>query len=152
MHTWFESKIRYDKVMENGVNKKVTEPYLFDALSFTEAEARTIEELHPFISGEFTITNINRASYSEFFPSETGDRYFKCRLAFITVDEKSAKEKKTRTNVLVQADNLQEAKDRLVEGMKGTMADYVIEMVKETDIMDVYPYSSEPEKGENKES
>ena len=54
MHTWFECKIRYEKVMENGMNKKVTEPYLVDALSFTEAEARIIEEITPYISGEFT--------------------------------------------------------------------------------------------------
>lgn len=65
MHTWFECKIRYEKVMENGMNKKVTEPYLVDALSFTEAEARIIEEITPFISGEFTVSDIKRANYSE---------------------------------------------------------------------------------------
>ena len=68
MHTWFECKIRYEKVMENGMNKKVTEPYLVDALSFTEAEARIIEEMTPFISGEFTVSDIKRANYSELFP------------------------------------------------------------------------------------
>ena len=70
MHTWFECKIRYEKVMENGMNKKVTEPYLVDALSFTEAEARIIEEITPYISGEFTVSDIKRANYSELFPSE----------------------------------------------------------------------------------
>ena len=65
MHTWFECKIRYEKVMENGMQKKVTEPYLVDALSFTEAEARIIEEMTPFISGEFTVSDIKRANYSE---------------------------------------------------------------------------------------
>ena len=70
MHTWFECKIRYEKTMENGMNKKVTEPYLVDALSFTEAEARIIEEMTPFISGEFTVSDIKRANYSELFPSE----------------------------------------------------------------------------------
>ena len=68
MHTWFECKIRYERVMENGMNKKVTEPYLVDALSFTEAEARIIEEMTPFISGEFTISDIKRANYSELSP------------------------------------------------------------------------------------
>ena len=67
MHTWFECKIRYEKTMENGMNKKVTEPYLVDALSFTEAEARIIEEMTPFISGEFTVSDIKRANYSELF-------------------------------------------------------------------------------------
>ena len=79
MHTWFECKIRYEKVMENGMNKKVTEPYLVDALSFTEAEARIIEEMTPFISGEFTVSDIKRANYSELFPSEeeAADRWMK---------------------------------------------------------------------------
>lgn len=82
MHTWFECKIRYERVMENGMNKKVTEPYLVDALSFTEAEARIIEEMTPFISGEFTISDIKRANYSELFPSDeaSADRWFKCKL------------------------------------------------------------------------
>lgn len=129
MHTWFEGKIRYEKVAENGMNKKVTEPYLVDALSFTEAEARFIEEVTPFIAGEFTVTDIKRANYSEIFPSdeEAADKWYKCKLYFITIDEKSGAEKK------------------LDEGMKGTMADYVIASVAETAIMDVYPYQAKAE-------
>ena len=138
MHTWFECKIRYEKVMENGMQKKVTEPYLVDALSFTEAEARIIEEMTPFISGEFTVSDIKRANYSELFSSdeESADRWFKCKLIFITLDEKSGAEK--------QAADLRDAVKKLDEGMKGTMADYQIGSVAETAIMDVYPYSSEP--------
>lgn len=145
MHTWFECKIRYEKTMENGMNKKVTESYLVDALSFTEAEARIIEEMTPFISGEFTVSDIKRANYSELFPSEedTADRWFKCKLFFITLDEKSGAEKKTSTQVLVQAADLRDAVKKLDEGMKGTMADYKIASVAETAIMDVYPYSAE---------
>ena len=136
MHTWFECKIRYEKVMENGMNKKVTEPYLVDALSFTEAEARIIEEITPYISGEFTVSDIKRANYSELFPSEedAADRWFKCKLFFITLDEKSGAEKKTSTTVLVQASDLRDAVKKLDEGMKGTMADYVIASVAETAI------------------
>ena len=145
MHTWFECKIRYERVMENGMNKKVTEPYLVDALSFTEAEARIIEEMTPFISGEFTISDIKRANYSELFPSdeESADRWFKCKLIFITLDDKSGAENKTSTQVLVQAADLRDAVKKLDEGMKGTMADYQIASVAETAIMDVYPYSAE---------
>ena len=145
MHTWFECKIRYEKTMENGMNKKVTEPYLVDALSFTEAEARIIEEMAPFISGEFTVSDIKRANYSELFPceEEAADRWFKCKLVFITLDEKSGAEKKTSTQVLVQAADLRDAVKKLDEGMKGTMADYQIASVAETAIMDVYPYSAE---------
>ena len=145
MHTWFECKIRYERVMENGMNKKVTEPYLVDALSFTEAEARIIEEMTPFISGEFTVSDIKRANYSELFPSdeESADRWFKCKLIFITLDDKSGAEKKTSTQVLVQAADLRDAVKKLDEGMKGTMADYQIASVAETAIMGVYPYSAE---------
>ncbi|KAA6333083.1 hypothetical protein EZS27_018467 [termite gut metagenome] len=142
LHTWFECKVRYDKVMENGMNKKVTEPYLVDALSFTEAEARIIEEITPFISGEFTVADIKRANYSELFTNEqdTADRWFKCRLLFITLDEKSGVEKKTATQLLVQATDLHDAVKNLDEGMKGSMADYQIASVIETAIMDVFPY------------
>ena len=157
MHTWFECKIRYEKTMENGMNKKVTEPYLVDALSFTEAEARIIEEMTPFISGEFTVSDIKRANYSELFFSEeeAADRWFKCKLTFITLDEKSGAEKKTSTNVLVQASDLRDAVKKLDEGMKGSMADYIISSMAETAIMDVYNYvtdSADNEFPDNKEN
>ncbi len=97
MHNWFECSIRYEKVAENGMNRKVTEAYLVDALSFTEAEARIIEEMNPYINGVFTVSGVKRAGYSELFPSEedAADRWFKCKLFFITLDEKSGAEKKT---------------------------------------------------------
>ena len=120
MHNWFECKIRYEKVAENGMNKKVTEPYLVDALSFTEAESRIIEEITPFISGEFTVSDIKRANYSELFfcEDDEADKWFKCKLYFITLDEKSGAEKKTATNVLVQAADLKDSIKKLDEGMK----------------------------------
>jgi hypothetical protein len=147
MHNWFECKIRYEKVAENGMNKKVTEPYLVDALSFTEAESRIIEEMTPFISGEFEVAGVAKANYNELFPSEeeSADRWFKCKLWFITLDEKSGAEKRTASNVLVQASDLRDAIKKLDEGMKDTMADYVIASVSETAIMDVYPYEAEPD-------
>ena len=142
MHTWFICTIKYEKTMENGLEKKVAESYLFDSLSFTESEGRCIEEMTAFISGEFTVSDIKRANYSEVFFSQedAADRWFKCRLMFITLDEKSGVEKKTSTNVLVQAADLRDAVKKLDEGMKGTMADNQIASVSETAIMDVYPY------------
>lgn len=144
MQKWFECSLKYDKVMENGKEKKVTELYLVDALSITEAEARLIEEMTPFISGEFQCKGIKEAKYSEIFFSEeeSADRYFKCKLLFITLDEKSGKEKTTSTQILVQAADLRDAVGKLDEDMKGTMADYRIASVSETKIMDVYPYES----------
>ena len=138
---WFECKVSYEKMMENGVPKKVTEPYLVDALSFTEAEARIIEEMKPYISGEFTVTDIKRAKLAELFFNETGDRYYKIKVFFITLDEKSGAEKKTAIQTLAQASDLKEAISVLEEGMKGSMADYTIGAVTETMIMDVFPYS-----------
>lgn len=154
MHNWFECKIRYEKMLENGTTKKVTEPYLVDALSFTEAEARIIEEMTPFMTGEFTVSDIKRARYSELFESEeeSADRYFKCKLIFVTLDEKSGAEKKSSSMVLVQAADLRDAVKKLDEGMEGTMADYQIAAVTETAIMDVYPYGAEEEeKAESEE-
>lgn len=143
MHNWFECKVSYEKMMENGMQKKVTEPYLVDALSFTEAEARIIEEIRPFITGEFVVTDIKRARLSELFFNETGDRFYRIKVQFITLDEKSGAEKKTSAQMLAQASTLKEAINVLDEGMKGTMADYVIASVAETAIMDVFPFSAD---------
>ena len=130
--------------MENGMIQKVTESYLVDALSFTEAEARIIEEVTPFITGEFTVSDIKRANYSELFVSdeEAADRWFKCRVFIITLDEKSGAEKNASSFVMVQGADLRDAVRKLHEGMKDTMADYQIGAVTETAIVDVYPYGS----------
>ena len=142
MHNWFECKVSYMKMMENGMQKKVTEPYLVDALSFTEAEARIIEEIRPFITGEFTVTDIKRARLSELFFNEQGDRFYKIKVYFITLDEKSGAEKKTAAQMLAQASTLKEAIAVLEEGMKGTLADYVIASVAETQLMDVLGFDA----------
>ena len=143
MYNWFECKIKYDKMLETGMQKTVTEPYLVDALSFTEAEARIIEEIKPFISGEFSVSDIKRVKYSDSFFNETGDRYYKARLHFITLDEKSGAEKKTAVNMLVQASELKEAVEIVETEMKKPMIDYAFASVTETAIMDVFPYTGE---------
>ena len=145
MSTWFECVIKYDKVQENGMEKKVSESYLVDAISFTEAEARIIEEMKPFISGDFLVSGIKRSNISELFFDETGDKWFKCKVNFITLDEKSGAEKRTASYMLVQAQDLQKALENLLEGMKGTMADFEIAAINETPIMDIYPYAAEDE-------
>ncbi|MBR3950300.1 MAG: DUF4494 domain-containing protein [Bacteroidaceae bacterium] len=141
MVNYFLSTVRYEKTMENGLNKTVSEQYLFDALSFTEAEARTIEELKPYISGEFSIPQIVKPRISELMLSEdvSADRYYKIKVSFITLDEKSGAEKKTNSFILVQASDFKNAYDRFIEGMKGTMADYEIVSIVETQILDYYP-------------
>lgn len=139
MAIWFECKVRYDKTMENGVVKKVNEPYLVDALTFTEAEARIIEEITPFISGEFTISAVKKTKISEIFWDQTGDRYYMVKVSFITLDEKSGAEKKTSSFILTQASDLEGALANFIENMKGTMADFEIASIAETPLMDVYP-------------
>lgn len=138
MNNYFLVKVRYDKMMDNGTQKTVTEPYLVDALSFTEAEARITEEITPFAS-EFTVSAISRYKISESFLGE-GDRYYRCKLEYITLDEKSGSEKKQGVFFLVQARTIEEARNTIVDGMKKTMIDYDIVKIEETKIMDVFLY------------
>lgn len=140
MALWFETAVSYDKMQENGAVKKVTEKNLFDALSFTEAEERTIQELTPYISGEFTVKAVKKTKISEiFFDPLAEDRFYLVNVAFITIDEKTAAEKRTVTQILVQATDFDCAVASFKEGMKGTMADFEIVSVAETPYMGVYP-------------
>lgn len=138
MANWFECKVSYDKLQENGAAKKVNEPYLVDALSFTEAEARITEEQRPFISGEFSVAAVKRTKISEIFFYEGADRFYMVKVAFITIDEKSAVEKRTISQILVQASDFKEALENFTKGMATTMADYEIVSISETPLMDVY--------------
>ena len=145
MLNWFECKIKYEKTVEEGKIVKVNEAYLLDALSFTEAEARINEEMKPFISGEFIVSNIRRARINELFTNENGDKWYRSKVYFISLDEEKGIEKRTACTMMVQANNVKEAWDGLQEGMKGTMADYEIASITETTILDVYPFAA-PEK------
>lgn len=139
MAIWFECKVRYDKMQDNGSVKKVNEPYLVDALTFTEAEARIIEEQTPFISGEFTVSAVKKTRISEIFWDESGDRFYMTKVNFITLDEKTGVEKKSMSYILVQAGDFSSALENFQKGMKGSMADYEIASIAETPLMDVYP-------------
>lgn len=152
IHTWFQCKIRYDKTVESGMTKKVSELYLVDALSFTEAEARIIEEMSPFVSGEMQVSAIARANYSEFFASDSpeDDIWYKVKASWITLDEKSGKEKKSAWYALVESNSTANAEAHFRDRMQGTLGDYTIESVSETQIIDVYPYVLEKETDENR--
>lgn len=138
MSNWFECKVRYDKLMDNGVVKKVTEPYLVDALSFTEAEARIIEEQTPYISGEFSVSAVKRSKISEIFRDDSADRWYLAKVAFITIDEKTAVEKKTVSQILVAGSDFKGAYSNFLDEMKSTLADYELVSLAETPLMDVY--------------
>ena len=141
---WFICKIRYEKTLEDGLQKRVTEQYVVDALSFTEAEARIIEEMSSYINGEFEVWEIDRAMFKEIFFSEDhmADKWYKSKLQFITIDEKTEKEKRTNVYYLVQGNSLENARKNIDEVMGGTMIDYVISAVSETTIMDVFEYAA----------
>ena len=145
IQNWYECKLSYRKVMENGLEKNATESYLVDALSFAEAENRVIEYFRPFVSGEFLVNAVGRKKYSEVFfnDSDAADLWFHAKLMFVTLDEKSGAEKKTASYMLVQAADIREAIKHLDAQMRGTLCDYVIAEMKETAIKDVLRYEAE---------
>ena len=147
---WFETKVRYEKTMDDGLQKKLTEQYTVDALSFTEAEASIIEEMKVYISGDFEVTDIKMASYNEVFFSDadSDDRWYKAKLQFITIDEKTEKEKRTNNYFLIQAGTLPQAVKFIGEFMGTTMINYVIASIQETQIMDVFEHKAQPIKQE----
>jgi len=141
---WFETKIKYDKTMEDGSIKPVPETYVVDALSFTEAEERITEEMSAYVSGELDVKGIAEASYKEIFFSDldSADKWYKAKLQFITLDEKTEKEKRASVYYLVQAANFMQAVKNIEEVIGSTMIDYVISSVAETTIMDVFEYAT----------
>ncbi|KAA1245043.1 DUF4494 domain-containing protein [Aquimarina sp. RZ0] len=138
--TWYECKVKYRKINDTGVQKVVTEPYLVDALSYTEAETRINEEMAAYISEEFKITNIKVANFAEIHPFENSDRWFKSKVSLIAYDEESGKERKTNLYLLVQANDVKEAFDNTNGMMKDSTGDYTIPAITESPIMDVFPY------------
>lgn len=155
MANWFECKIKYDKLQENGTSvKKVTESFLVDALSFTEAEARIIEEREPYMSGEFSVTAVKRTKIAEIFydDSDAADKWYQVKWLITTLDDKAAAlgkpavEKKVSVLSMVQAADFRSALDTFMDGMKNTLADFEIAAINETTVLDVYPVKLPSEK------
>lgn len=140
MNTWFECKLKYEKVNEVGKFVTVTESYLVDALSHAEAENRIIEEMKPFISGEFAVASVRRKRISELFPNNAGEKWYDAKVAFISLDEEKGIEKRTTVCMMAQGYDIEDGIQTIKEGMSGSMADYEITGIKETSIMDVYVY------------
>ncbi|RRJ91372.1 DUF4494 domain-containing protein [Flavobacterium macacae] len=139
---WYECKVKYRKLQETGEQKLVTEPYLVDAISYTEAEKRINEEMGAYVSEEFKITNIKVCNYAEIHPFENADRWFRSKVSLVSFDEESGKERKANMYLLIQANDVKEAYDNTVNVMKDTMGDYTIPAISESLIMDVFPYFS----------
>ena len=144
MQNLFECKVKYTKTDENtGKEKKVTETYLIDAVSFTEAESRLYKEMEMMISGEFIVTGIRKANYTDIFPFDDGDRWFKSKISYVSVDEDAGKEKKVSNQILVLANDVKDAWDKIHESMKGMTVDYEINAIAESPILDFFPYFKE---------
>lgn len=150
MNNWFECKIKYEKVDEKGKSRKVSELYLVDALTFSEAEARISKLIAPYISGEFSIVGMKKAGINEIFPNEEGDRWYKCKMSFISIDEVNAVEKKINTNVLVLGSSVNDGLANLDKAMKDSMADYEVTSIAVTQIMDIFPYTVEETEAKDK--
>ena len=161
---WFECKIKYEKVMEDGLQKQVVEQYVVDALSFAEAEQRITEQMSQYISGEFEVADVKKAAYKEVFfddDNAASDRWYKAKLDFITIDERTEKEKRSRVTYLVQA-NVGEtqlvdvfeytAEDKAAELMARMAEDVKDASLKVEDIVDRYVKTATPALGEQSET
>lgn len=148
MSTWFECKAKYQKTDQNGKEKMVTEPYLVDAVSFTDAEKRINELLAPYITGEFKVTNIKIANFSELIPNEACERWYKCKVTFIGYNEEKGTETKTSTYMLVQANTVKQAFEFVENSMKGSVSDFEIPSIMESPLKDVFPFFENGEKPE----
>lgn len=135
---WFECRVSYDKVQENGTIKRITEAYLVEADNFTEAEDSITKAMQPYISGDFTVSAVRRRNYDNVIESGEGDYFYRVKLIIITIDEKTAAEKKNNLFLLVQADDLETALADVKDYMRGSVEDWNLHTITETSILDVY--------------
>lgn len=144
MKNWYECKVRYEITTDSGSTKRVTESYLVDALSCTEAEARVIKEVDSYAGGTLNVLSVKKTNYKEVFLSSLSyPRFFKMKVAFITLNEDSGEEIETNNFLLVEASDLRSSLDRLDELMKGALADYSVKSISETNIMGVFLHKEE---------
>lgn len=143
MSTFLEVTVKYGRVNENGQEKKVTETYLVDAVTFGEAETKIYKEMEGLVSGEFRIMKMQRTNLAEIIPEIVGDRWYKVKVTFITFDETTGKAKRLSQFVLVFAETAKDANDRVIEAMKGMMAEFEITSISESNIVDIFQYESE---------
>ncbi len=143
MKIWFNCKAKYQKENEDGIVKNVTEPYLIDAFSYTEAESRIYEVLENMISGEFAITQITKTNLTDVFHFEGCDIWYKCKIVYYVSDGESEKEKKISNFMLVSAENVKDAFEKLNESLNNMLVTFVIASIVESPIVEVFPYNSE---------
>lgn len=140
MNSYYTVKVKYIKQMEDGALKRVTEPYLLDAVSFTDAEARIYKELGQMIRGEFLVTGVAKTDYADIFHYEDYDTWYKCKVTYVSVDADSGKEKKISNNFLVTANNVKQAYERIEESLKSMLVSFHIPKIEESPLIDIFPY------------
>lgn len=141
MNNWFTVKVKYTKQLEDGRLKRVTEPYLVDSVSFTDAEARIYEEVGQNVQGEFLITGISKTEYADIFYYDDSDVWYKCKLTYVSIDGDEGKEKKISNNFLVTASNVKEAYDRIQESLSDMTVTFEVPSIMITSIVEVLPYN-----------
>ncbi|MGM0619861.1 MAG: DUF4494 domain-containing protein [Bacteroidota bacterium] len=141
MQTWFECKVKYTKVTESGKEQTVTENFLLDAISFTDAETRITKQMQEMVKGEFSVTDIKKSRIGEVFPYDIGEWWFKATINLVTIDEEAGKEKKLRTYYLIMADDIKQALERLDESLSYLVIPYVVSALAVSTIVDVFPYN-----------
>ena len=146
MMNYIETKIRIDRMQEDGTTKLVTESYLVDATSFTEAEARITEEMTPYIRGAFSVSAVKKSNISEIFNAENAERLYRCKINIVVLDERTGQEKRTACHILVGAACFDGAIATLKDGMRGSLSDYEIASISESDIKEVYFFTTKQNK------
>lgn len=146
MNSWFTVKVKYTKQLDNGTFKRVTEPYLLAAMTFTDAEARIYEELANSIRGEFNVTGISRTEIHDIFAYDDGEWWYKVKVKYDNMDGSSDKPKKVTQNFLVEANSVKQAYERIQECLKDLMADYEIPSITVSPIIDIFPFSENLDK------
>ncbi|MDD2984189.1 MAG: DUF4494 domain-containing protein [Crocinitomicaceae bacterium] len=146
MNNWFTVKVKYTKQLENGDFKRVTEPYLLAAMTFTDAEARIYEELGAVIRGEFSVTTISRTDFHDIFHYDDSDTWYKCKITYEGATEDSDKPKKVTQNFLITAHSVKEAYERMQESLSTLMVDFMIPSITVSPIVDIFPYNEELDK------
>lgn len=141
MQTWFESKVKYMKTSESGSEAMVTENFLLDAVSYTDAETRIIRQMQQMVKGgEFQIVDIKKSRIAEVFQYDDGEWWFKATINLVTVDEEAGKEKKIKAQYLIMADDIKEALARLDESLEYLVIPFVASALAVSTIVDVFPY------------
>lgn len=143
MNSWFTVKVKYTKQLENGTFKRVSEPYLLAAMTFTDAEARIYEELGSSIRGEFQVTGIARTDLHDIFQYDDAEQWFKCKVTYDRIDEDGEKAKTISQNFLVSAAHVKEAYERIEESLATLMIDFNVVSITASPIVEIFPYREE---------